>query len=381
MAKSEAALLTLPGMEDIAAQEIEELLNKKGVVCSSFVLFPFEKKEDLFHITYFSQSARKVVEIFSFVKHHHESYEIIIKKMIVQLDQKKIKDIISQNATFNITCIKENYSSETSSPDIAAELAKPIADFTRAKAVYQNPQIPFILFITKEEAMFGLDIAGIDLSKRDYKIFIGAQSLKGPLAYALTRLAGFEEGKSILDPFCGSGTIPIEAAFHACHRSINFFRKKNLFFCKEDVALHLTETLDKKQKKEVKAKIWAIGDSFTHIASTKKNAKVAGVYDFLNYSRTEINYLDAKFEGDTFDCIVTQPPILSQRANENKLRRLYTQFFDEVAFLLKKKGKLVLLCKHPDHFLPEAERVKLPLHSQRQIWQGQEEFTILIFEK
>jgi len=369
-----AALITLAGMEDIASQEIEEKIGKNGKTNPSFVFFDVKNKDELYSFVYTSQSARRVIIVSAMIEHKNEKSEAIVSKLIKEMNEKILKEEVKDS--FYITCVKENYTDDHTSPDIASSLAETIQKISGAKPTLQEPNTQLVLFITRTHAVFGIDIAGFDLAKREYKIFTGSFALKAPLAYAMVRLSGFDEKKTLLDPLCGAGIIPIEAGFFATKKSVHYFEKKKFL----GNYLYLFDKEDKKIKKS-KSVIWAIGDSFNHIAWTKKNAKIAGIQDALHYSRTEVDYLDAKFEEKTMDCIVSYPPVLSKRANEKKMRKLYEQLFDEANFLLKKKGRLVLLAKHPEHYLVQAERVKLSLKEQRTVWQGQEELFLVVFEK
>jgi tRNA (guanine6-N2)-methyltransferase len=67
------------------------------------------------------------------------------------------------------------------------------------------------LFIEHDQGILGLRIGERPLHRRAYKQVHLPGSLKPPVAAAMLMLAGFRRGKTILDPFCGSGTIPIEA--------------------------------------------------------------------------------------------------------------------------------------------------------------------------
>ena len=371
----ESALITLRGIEDVAAKEVEELIKVKSKTYPSFLVFSVKEKEQLYSLTYRSQTARKIITLISVIEHKNEKYEVIIKKLLEKRNEERIKEI----RDFKVTCVKEEYVSDTDSPDIATELGKQLLLLTDAKAELNDPKTHLIVFITKTHALFGIDLAGIDLAKREYKVFTGNFALKAPLAYALVRLANMDSKKKFLDPLCGAGIIPIEAALFVTKKSMHFFGKNKLAFYENSSTHALLEKLDKEEKP--KADIWAIGDSFNHISWTKKNAKIAGVYDALQYSRTEVYYLDAKFEGNQFDAIVSYPPLLYKNSNEKKIKKLYHDLFDESNFLLKKKGRLVLLVKQEKEFLEEAQRVKLSLLEKRKVFQGQEELLILVFEK
>ncbi|MBS3128183.1 hypothetical protein J4410_03485 [Candidatus Woesearchaeota archaeon] len=373
---SNAVLITLPGMEDIACQELREQTGIAGKAFPSFVLFSAQK-EQLYTLAYTSQSARTLGIVLSLIEHQQEDPEQLIKKIMKQLNEELLKKEITE--TFHVQCLKEGYSSDLSSPDIASELAQHLIQLTGQKTTFQDYHFELLLFLTKTHAVLLLDFSGFDLSKRDYKIFTGSYALRAPLAYALVRLSGFDDTKKLLDPLCGAGIMPIEAAFFATRKPIHFFEKKKFLFF-NDQTFSLLEKKDKEEKRPSSV-IWCIGDSFHHLTWSKKNAKIGGISDALSYSRTEVNFLDAKFEGNTFDCIVSYPPSLSRNANEKKIKKLYHELFDEAAFLLKKEGRMALLVRQEKEFLEEAERVKLSLKEKRKVSQGKEELIILVFEK
>ncbi|MDO5666431.1 MAG: THUMP domain-containing protein, partial [Alcaligenaceae bacterium] len=96
-----------------------------------------------------------------------------------------------------------------------------------------RPDAKVHLFLYREQATLYLDTSGESLFKRGWRLDKGAAPLRENLAAGMLALAGWEPGQALLDPFCGSGTILIEAAWWAqnvppgLHRPFQFMRLRN----------------------------------------------------------------------------------------------------------------------------------------------------------
>ncbi len=82
-----------------------------------------------------------------------------------------------------------------------------------------RPSIRINLYLFKDEATVSIDLSGESLHRRGYRTEGTNAPLKENLAAAILKLAGWprEEGAAFIDPMCGSGTLPIEAAMMAGH--------------------------------------------------------------------------------------------------------------------------------------------------------------------
>lgn len=74
-----------------------------------------------------------------------------------------------------------------------------------------DPDVAIFVHLKKDEARVFLDASGSSLHERGYRKAIGRAPLKETLAAAMLRLSGWDRESTLLDPMCGSGTIPIEA--------------------------------------------------------------------------------------------------------------------------------------------------------------------------
>lgn len=96
-----------------------------------------------------------------------------------------------------------------------------------------RPDAKVHLFLYRDQATLYLDTSGESLFKRGWRLDKGSAPLRENLAAGMLALAGWEPGQTLLDPFCGSGTILIEAAWWAqnvppgLHRPFQFMRLRN----------------------------------------------------------------------------------------------------------------------------------------------------------
>lgn len=78
-----------------------------------------------------------------------------------------------------------------------------------------DPDLTLFLHLVRDQATVYLDLAGESLHRRGFRARVGEAPLKESLAAAILRLSGWDRASPLVDPMCGSGTIPIEAALWA----------------------------------------------------------------------------------------------------------------------------------------------------------------------
>jgi putative N6-adenine-specific DNA methylase len=94
----------------------------------------------------------------------------------------------------------------------------------------RSPDVHVVAHLARDSAQIYVDFAGESLSRRGYRTESGEAPLRENLAAAMLRLSGYRPGTPFLDPMCGSGTLPIEAAMWAAglpsgaHRRFGFMR-------------------------------------------------------------------------------------------------------------------------------------------------------------
>jgi 23S rRNA G2445 N2-methylase RlmL len=217
-------------------------------------------------------------------------------------------------------------------------------------ASYKEQDVLFYLFINQNKGFFGVDFAGRDLSKRQYRLFNHPTSIKGSLAAAMVWAAFPAQNSVILDPFCSSGVMCVEIAHFLSQKSVNFYKKDFAFTRLPFLKYDWDSFFEKINKEQIlsKAKIFGFDQSIMNINAAKKNAKVAGVEKFINFSRVNISDLDLKFKQGSLDIILTVFPSSSKRTALSKIKTLYRDFLRQAEFILKKDGLICILSAKDD---------------------------------
>ncbi|HHI04174.1 MAG TPA: hypothetical protein ENL45_01365, partial [Candidatus Woesearchaeota archaeon] len=213
-----AIAITHKGIEDIAALEVKEIIKVSAETKETVVLFEPKKMIDLCTLAYKAQSIIKVIYLFDEFK-IQTSFNETLKTIEKRIRKINFNEWLDKNKSFKVLCrhlTNDNFSSQ----DIEKETGAFIIDNIKERKKYkqkvdlENPDLIFYVYIFNERCYLGIDFCGFDLSKRDYKVFSSASDIKGTIAYSLLRIAGYKKEKKLLDPFCSSGIIPIEAALY-----------------------------------------------------------------------------------------------------------------------------------------------------------------------
>jgi putative N6-adenine-specific DNA methylase len=362
-------LITNPGTEKIAAKEVEEIIGKKSEIEESVVLFDVEKSEELMKLCYLSQSASKVVELLHV---QDANLETALEK-INSLDLSKWL-----NGTFVVRAkVYDNEDFDTL--DTERQVGEVIHEKYNAKVNLNDPDVTFFICVYEEKLYFGIDYAGIELSKRSYRLFGLSDSIKATIAYDLVRISGYKPGQVFLDPFSHSGIIAIEAAHYATKKSVNYFNKDKFAFIKFRDCEPLFKQWDK-YTEELKG-ITASDCQQFHVKASEKNAKIAGINKQINFSRMDTEWLDTKFEKGSVDHIVCNPPRATRLLTEKGLEKIFQEFFYTAEFILKPEGRMVLLTKNYSQIIKYAQRHNFILKGNLEVRQGKEDYNIIVFTK
>src|SRR5699024_7469325 len=151
--------------------------------------------------------------------------------------------------------------------------------------------------IVKDVATLTLDTSGVGLHKRGYRVDQGEAPLKETLAAALVKLTNWKPDEILIDPFCGSGTIPIEAALIGQNIAPGF----NRAFASEDWGFIpdrvWEEALDEaEQLANYDQALEIIGSDINQkmIDISKNNALEAGLNDLISWKQMQLSDLVIK---------------------------------------------------------------------------------------
>ncbi len=137
-------------------------------------------------------------------------------------------DFLSRDAAFVVTgrCVASKLFSERDCQSIVKKAAaESLKESYRLSWMPETGVRHAVRFqILKDEASIYIDTSGEGLHKRGYRAASGEAPISETLAAAIADLAHFDGSRPLYDPFCGSGTLLIEAAFRATHRAPGLYR-------------------------------------------------------------------------------------------------------------------------------------------------------------
>ncbi len=186
-------------------------------------------------------------------------------------------------------------------------------------------KIEFVL--RRDYVTISLDTSGESLNKRGYrKELIGDAPLKENVAAALILLSVWNKNRALADLFCGSGTIPIEAAMLAkniapgLYRDFDFlhYKKFDLSFFERMKACAL-ENIDS----SCKLTIYAYDIDKSQISLARKHAEKAGVIDCIHFQTGDMRDFSSKIPNGV---IITNPPYGERLLGRKEVVSLYRDF-------------------------------------------------------
>jgi len=187
----------------------------------------------------------------------------------------------------------------------------------------QLPQL-IIVRLVRDRCTISLDTSGALLHRRGYRLETAKAPIRETLAAGMLLASGWDAASPLLDPFCGSGTIPIEAALKA--RGISPGSQRHFSFMDwHNFNAQMWEKVLEKEKLHTRSripKIIASDRDAGAIRIASANAERAGVANDIEFSCRAVSAIEPHGSG----WVVTNPPY-GMRVSKNKdLRNLYAKF-------------------------------------------------------
>lgn len=196
--------------------------------------------------------------------------------------------------------------------------------------------------LLKDIATLTIDTSGAGLHKRGYRPKTSAAPIRETLAAALVLLSYWNKDRLLIDPFCGSGTIAIEAAMIGKNIAPGLNRK---FVSEEwekiDKSLWKQARIDalKKIDQDAELRILASDSDPKIIAVAEDNAFEAGVDDCIEF-KVE-NFYNLSLDPEEYGVMITNPPYGERLGSVGEAKRLYT-YMGALMKDLKKWSKYVI---------------------------------------
>ena len=186
---------------------------------------------------------------------------------------------------------------------------------------------PVRVFLMKDIVTVGIDTTGISLHKRGYRPAAGKAPIAENLAAALILLTPWKKDRILVDPFCGSGTFPIEAAMMAA----NIAPGMNRSFIAETWANLVEkrawyEAVNESHdmiRDEIETDIQGYDADPEVLRTARRNAEDAGVAHLIHFQQREVKDLS---HPKKYGFIITNPPYGERLEEKSALPQLYREF-------------------------------------------------------
>ena len=213
--------------------------------------------------------------------------------------------------------------------DIQSVMKKAMVE--RLKDVYHTgwfeengESFPVRVFLMKDQVTVGLDSTGEPLHKRGYRKLASKAPIAENLAAALILMTPWKGDRILVDPFCGSGTIPIEAAMMAAgmapgrNRSFTAWNWSHIIPKKDwqDVLEEAEEMIDLHVETDIQG--YDIDEDM--IAISRENARLAGVDKLIHFQRRGIEQLS---HSKKYGFLITNPPYGQRLQDKESMQTLY----------------------------------------------------------
>lgn len=237
---------------------------------------------------------------------------------------------IPKDGRFWVTKATSVKSALFSLPDIQSICKK--AMVKRLSKVYNidwfeetGSEYPVRVFLMKNIVTVGLDTTGTVLHKRGYRVLASKAPLSETIAAGLIKLTPWKADRILLDPFCGSGTIPIEAALMAANIAPGLNRSfvaetwNNIYSDNtwKDIRLEAREMIDTNVETDLQG--YDIDPDMVRIA--KENARLAGVESMIHFQKRDVSDTS---HSKKYGFIITNPPYGERIMDKDELPDLYT---------------------------------------------------------
>ena len=213
--------------------------------------------------------------------------------------------------------------------DIQSIMKKAMVE--RLKQVYHiswfredGHNFPIRVFLMKDNVTVGLDTTGESLHKRGYRKLTAKAPIAENLAAALIMLTPWKSDRILVDPFCGSGTIPIEAALMAANIAPGMKRGFTALKWEHLIAKKIWDDCYEEAREEVdlsvKVKIQGSDIDPEMIKIARQNARLAGVEQMIDFEMGDAGSL---FHDGRYGFIITNPPYGERLEEKASIPPLY----------------------------------------------------------
>ena len=310
------------GLEAVLKKEIIDLGYEVSKVEDGRVTF-LGDEEAVCRANVFLRTAERIlIKVGSF-------YATTFEELFEKTKELPWEEYIPKDGKFWVAKAASVKSKLFSPSDIQSIMKKAMVE--RLKSVYNikwfeetGASYPLRVFLMKDEVTIGLDTTGDSLHKRGYRKLTAKAPIAENLAAALIMLTPWRGDRILVDPFCGSGTFPIEAAMMAANmapgmnRSFlaenwkNMIPKKEWYDCMDEA----NDLVNLQIETDIQGY-----DMDPHMVSiARENARLAGVDHLIHFQQRDVAALS---HPKKYGFIITNPPYGERLEEKENLKPLY----------------------------------------------------------
>ncbi len=334
-----------PGIEDIVELELREFfgdihVERPLVGVEGRVLA--EIPEDSISRIYSMRSIHHVMKkLKSFQLDPGRDSLSLIYEEVKEAD---LSPILQRGAKFRITTERIGIHSFTSI-DVQRVAGQAVVDKYGNKVDLENYDVEIRVDVIRDTCLVGASMTRESLHRRGYRVFEHPAALKPTIAYAMIRLARPEAGMTLVDPMCGGGTIPIEAA------------------------LFMGEKLE----------IYGLDIEESFIKGARMNSEAAGVEGLITLIRGDCRFL-SRFVRDV-DLIVTNPPYGVRMEPRCSIEKLYRAFAREACRAMRIGGRLVVITLRGRRMEEDLRQEGFSIIHKRSVLHGDIKVKVIVAER
>ncbi len=320
------------GMEAILKREITDLGYDVTQVSDGRVTF-FGDEEAVCRANIFLRTAERIlIKVGSF---HAETFE----ELFQGTKGLAWEEYIPEDGKFWVAKAASVKSKLFSPSDIQSVMKKAMVERMREtyhvnRFAEDGEAFPIRVFLLKDEVTVGLDTTGESLHKRGYRKLTAKAPIAENLAAALIMLTPWNGSRILVDPFCGSGTFPIEAAMMAANMAPGMNRSftaenwghiigKKIWYDAMDEA---GEMVDLQIETDIQG--YDVDEKMVQIA--RENARLAGVDGLIHFQRRDVEQLS---HPKKYGFLITNPPYGERLQEKEQMPALYRTIGERFAAL------------------------------------------------
>ena len=267
------------------------------------------------------------------------------------------EEYIPENGKFWVAKATSIKSRLFSPSDIQSIMKKAMVERMKQKYHTQwfqedGAQFPVRVFLMKDEVCVGIDTSGDSLHKRGYRLLTSKAPITETLASALIMLTPWKADRILIDPFCGSGTFPIEAAMIGANIAPGIRRS---FLSQGWEGLvpasewqYAREEAEDVTDASVKMDIQAFDIDGEIVKAARENARRAGVDRHIHFQQRPVSALS---HPKKYGFLITNPPYGERIETKESIEGIYRELGERFAALEDWSAYVITACEDTERYM------------------------------